>query len=110
MIGGNIELTLQTKTTVKDEIGARVATWQSVQILNGWLDFVSGDARRVNFDAKIEETTHVFICDYVALASQLETENCRAIVKGQVYDVLLIDNPMEMNRQLEIYLKFTGGQ
>jgi hypothetical protein len=31
------------------------------------------------------------------------------IIKGFVYDVLLIDNPDEMNEQLEIYLRKVGA-
>jgi hypothetical protein len=34
------------------------------------------------------------------------------VINGKRYDVLLIDNPMELDTgsQLEFYLKFTGGQ
>lgn len=110
MIGGNIDLELQTKTTVKDEIGSRMATWTTKQTLNGWLDYAAGESGRTNYDAKIQETTHIFICDYVSLKDGIEAEKCRAVVNGKTYDVLLIDNPMGKNRQLEIYLKFTGGQ
>ena len=28
---------------------------------------------------------------------------------GKVYQITLLDNPMELNRQWEIYLKYTGG-
>ena len=33
-------------------------------------------------------------------------------INGKRYDILLIDNPMEMGSgsQLEFYLRFTGGQ
>ena len=110
MIGGNIDLELQTKTTEYDEIGARVATWKTVQTLRGWLDYSSGEKGRTNYKAEIEETTHIFICEYVELLPVVKSENCRAVANGKVYDILLPDNPMEMNIQLEIYLKYTGGQ
>jgi hypothetical protein len=32
------------------------------------------------------------------------------VINGKTYDILLIDNPMELGSQLEFYLKFTGGQ
>ena len=35
--------------------------------------------------------------------------DCRMIIKGMVYDVLLIDNPDEMDEQLEIYLRKVGA-
>ena len=36
--------------------------------------------------------------------------HCPTVIGGKVYDVLLIDDPMELHKQLEISLKFTGGQ
>ena len=32
------------------------------------------------------------------------------VIGNAAYDIMLIDNPMGMNRQLEFYLKFTGGK
>ena len=32
------------------------------------------------------------------------------IIDGYIYDVMLIDNPMNMNKHFEIYLKYVGGQ
>ena len=39
-------------------------------------------------------------------------EDVRMIINGNRYDIMLIDNPMEMGSgsQLEFYLRFTGGQ
>jgi len=44
------------------------------------------------------------------LDSAVKAENSRMIVNGGVYDVKLIDDPMGLHKQLEIYLKYTGGQ
>lgn len=54
----------------------------------------------------------IFVADYVPLDSRIKAEFSRMVVNGKRYDILLIDNPMEMQSgsQLEIYLKFTGGQ
>jgi hypothetical protein len=38
------------------------------------------------------------------------SENARMVIEGLVYEILLIDNPMNMNRHLEIYLRYVGGQ
>lgn len=54
--------------------------------------------------------SHVFISDYTAIGSHISAENCRLLINSKVYDVVFIDNPMELNRQLEFYLKYTGGQ
>lgn len=110
MIGGNTELALQTKTSTINEIGEREATWATVQTLKGWLDYQAGEAKHSAFNAKIQETTHVFICDYEPLKENISTEGAQAVVNGKTYDVLLIDDPMELHQQLEIYLKYTGGQ
>ena len=111
-IGGNITATIQTFTTAKNEIGESVQTWVNKQTIKGWLDLSSGDSKYTSFNAKIQESTHVFIADYVPLASGIQAENSRMTINGKQYDVLLIDNPMEMGSgsQLEFFLRYTGGQ
>lgn len=110
MIGGNVKLALQAKTSVKNDIGERVPEWRTVQNITGWLDYQTGDAKYQNYNAKIRESTHVFLCDYVPIASGVTEENSRAIINGERYDVLFIDDPMGKHRQLEFYLKYTGAQ
>lgn len=111
-IGGNITATLQVYTSTKNEIGENEKTWADVQTLKGWLDLSSGDSRHTTFNAKIQESTHIFVGDYVQLDSGINAENSRMVINGKRYEVTLIDNPMEMGSgsQLEIYLKYTGGQ
>ena len=111
-IGGNITAVIQTVTTTKNAIGEQVKSWADAQTLKGWLDLQTGDSRYTTYNAKIQESTHVFVADYVPLAAGIQAENSRMTINGKVYDILLIDNPMEMGSgsQLEIYLRFTGGQ
>lgn len=109
-IDGNLDAQVQVRSTTRNDIGEAVKGWTTVQTIHGWLDYSGGGSGYTSFDAKIQETTHVFICDYVALAATITNENSRLVVNGGVYDILLIDNPMNLNRQLEIYLKYTGGQ
>ena len=99
-------------TITKNAIGEHVETWENVQTIKGWLDLSSGNSGYANYNAKIQESTHIFIADYVKLNSKIHAENSRAIINGKRYDIMLIDNPMEMvsGSQLEIYLKYTGGQ
>lgn len=110
MIGGNTQAELQIKSTATNEIGERVPSWETVQALTGWLDLQAGDSKYTSYSAKMQESTHVFVADFVALDSRIQAENSIAVIGGKRYDVMLIDNPMELNKQLEIYLKFTGGQ
>ena len=109
-IGGNIKAIIQVCTSVDNEIGENVQTWADVQSIKGWLDLQSGDSRNTTFHAKIQESTHIFIADYVALDKRITAESARLVINGKRYDILLIDDPMEMHQQLEFYLKFTGGQ
>lgn len=106
MIGGNTEAMLQQKTgSETNSIGEKIQTWSDVQGLRGWLDLSSGDSK-YSYDAKLQESTHIFITDYAAIDRKADDK--RLIVNGLVYDVLLIDDPMELHEQLEIYLKYVG--
>ena len=111
-IGGNINATIQVSTTERNAIGEQVKEWQDVQTLHGWLDFAAGRSGYSSFNAKIQESTDIFIGDYVPLDSRITAENSRMIVKGKVYDIMFLDNPMELEEgsQWEIYLKYTGGR
>lgn len=111
-IGGNIKAVIQVSTITKNEIGEKVKDWVTAQSIKGWLDLSSGDSRYSTFNAKIQESTHLFIADYVKLDSRIKAENARMVINGKNYDITLIDNPMEMGSgsHLEIYLKYTGGQ
>lgn len=107
MIGGNIVGQLQVKTIVTNEIGEGINTWNTVDLITGFLDLMSGDSKYLNHNTKLQESTHVFICDYKKL--NVKAENSRMIINDNIYDITLIDNPMELNQHLEIYLKYIGG-
>ena len=107
MIGGNITAVLQTKTTTKNAFGEKVETWNDVQLLKGFLDFTGGDGSyKSNFKGSVEETTHIFICDYDKVAYGVKPTQSRLVVNGSAYNVLMIDNPMNLNQHLEIMLKY----
>ena len=109
-IGGNITGIIQLKAGIqKNAIGAGVPKYEDAFSCRGWLGLQSGEYKRTSFNAKIEESTHVFLCDYHAGIYALASKDTRMIIKGFVYDVLLIDNPDEMDEQLEIYLRRVGA-
>lgn len=106
MVGGNINAILQKKTESEtNAIGERVLTWKDVTTLRGWLDLSTGDSK-YTYDAKLQESTHIFICEYVK-TDRIAVDK-RMVINGLKYDVLLIDDPMEMHQHLEIYLKYVG--
>lgn len=123
-IGGNLYALFQVKNTgkvKKNKIGEAVPNWVDALNVLGWLDLSNGDSQHTDFNAKIQESTHIFLCDYQKLSGKitvdeqettvdLTSENARMVIDGLIYEILLIDNPMHMNEHLEIYLKFVGGQ
>lgn len=109
-IGGNITGTIRTKiSSGRNEIGEAYVTWVDKISSLGWLGLQNGDSKRSVYNAKIEESTHVFLCDFNAEIYALADKDTRMVLKGNMYDVLLIDNPDEMDEQLEIYLKKVGA-
>lgn len=108
-IGGNITGVIQIKITKKNAIGESEQTWVDAFSSIGWLGMQSGEKRRATFSAKIEESSHVFLCDFHPGIYALADQDTRMIIKGIVYDVTYTDNPDEMDAQLEIFLRRVGA-
>ena len=129
MIGGNTELTIKIHNSEGqwpwnpldfengkisedkdsfDENGKRIKNYTEITTLKGWLDLVTGDTK-YDYKAKIEDSTHVFICDYKDL-SNIDIEEAKATIKDKDFDIKYIDDPMELHEHIEIYLKMVGGQ
>ena len=110
-IGGKTAGVVQTKASeVKNAIGEAENKWTDTFLVFGWLGLQGGGFDRTERYAKIEESTHVFLCDFHNGIYALADQDTRMVIKGKMYDVLLIDNPDELDEQLEIYLKKVGGQ
>ena len=106
MIGGNIQAILQQRSTSTfNAVGERVSAWEDVQMLWGFLDLSAGDSKYTH-DTKLQESTHIWVGDYTPI--DRKADNKRLVVNGLVYDVLLIDDPMELHQHLEIYLRYVG--
>lgn len=118
-IGGNTTAILQISTTSKNKIGEKVKAWHTVWEQKGFLDLQAGDSKYTTANAKMQESTHIFLCDYKPIPDTFEVdgtnykvnaESARLVANSQEYDVMLIDDPMGLHKQIEIYLKYTGGQ
>lgn len=111
MIDGNLIATFQKFTTTKkNAIGENVREWSDVIQKKGFLDYVTGEVD-YEMNAKIQESTHIFLCDWFDCdALGITSENARIIIEGQIYSIQIIDDPMGRNQHLEVYLKFVGGQ
>ena len=110
MIGGNTIAVLQVSASTKNKIGEGAKSRDTLDETTDFLALSSGDSKYTSYDAKIQESTHVFISDWKPLDVPIKVENSRLLVNGEVYDVMLIDDPMGLHKQLEIYLQFRGGQ
>ncbi|NBJ93207.1 head-tail adaptor protein [Parablautia muri] len=119
-IGGNCSAIIQVQDTIQqNSIGEDVPEWKNVQSFKGWLDLSAGDSNSANFNAKVQESTHIFLCDYFPLqyseeekpdkVNKITPENSRMIVEGSIYEVTIYDDPMNRHEHLEIYLKYVGG-
>lgn len=110
-VKGNTPVVMQIQGEARlNAIGEAEIEWIEKMTFFGVLGLQSGDSKYSNYNAKIEESTHCLICDYNPEIYALADDNVRCIIKGRTYDVLLIDNPDELNEHLEIYLRFVGGQ
>lgn len=105
-VGGNVTAKIQRRTSARNEIGELSPSYETVAELRGWLDYSGGEAGYQTWGTKAEETTHVFVCDYAPL--DVEADEARLVCLGKSYDVLQIDDPMNLGYQLEISLKYTG--
>lgn len=135
-IDGNTTALLQVKDAgTYNAIGERVHTWTDVLSVRGFLDYSSGDSDFGTYNAKVQNSDHIFLCDYTSFQNLTEgwqwdpfsfltgvitsteqgttvdvtSENGRMVINGTVYQILLIDDPMGMHEHLEIYLKYVGG-
>ena len=115
MIDGNIQATVQIKTSSgKNVIGENIESWENAGEVKGYIDFASGQNDMQNYNAKLQRTSHYFICDYqkwIAMKrdQNVTAENSRMIINENIYNVLMIDNPMELNQHIEVYLEYVGG-
>lgn len=109
-IGGNVTAEIQINSPVENLIGEHAAKWATVQNINGFLDYSSGESLYTNYQAKVQDSTHVFIADYMELDNRIKAENSRLKIGSKIFDILLIDNPMELEYHFEFYLRYTGSE
>ena len=107
MIGGNVDAIIQVETSSKNAFGEKETTYKDLTTIKGFLDYTGGDGSyKNNFKGELEETTHIFICDYDSITANAEPTTSRMVINNKNYNVLLIDNPMGLNEHLEIMLKY----
>ena len=109
MIGGNKKALLQQRNgETFNVIGEREINWTTIHELKGFLDMQGQSSNRNNYKTMLEDSTHIFICDYYNI--DLNIEDKRLLIDNKVYELVYIDNPMGLNKHLELYLNYLGGQ
>lgn len=97
---------LERKTETRGAMRGRIVEWEKVKSLEGILDLISGDskeeANRMGIDS-----THIFITDTMAIKFE-DAKDHRLVYNGKAYLIDYVDNVMEMDHHLEIYLKYDG--
>ena len=101
-IGGNVIAEFQAMTVSKNEIGEDVESLNTVAKHKGFLDLSSGNSSYEKYKTKMDEATHVFICDAFDIDRSKVT---RLLIKESAYDVVYFDEPMELGYHFEIFLK-----
>lgn len=105
-IGGNITATIKTKKQTNNAIGEKVTEWVDYKTLTGFLDFMAETTGRTNYNSKIVESTHVFVCDYEEIDKPIT--DLKFYCDSKEFDITYIDDPMNLHYQLEIFLKYVG--
>lgn len=109
MIGGNATAEVLRTAKTKDASGLAVpGESERLMEIRGWLDYQSGQPSRQAYQAKVQEATHLWICDYLEDFASLPVGGLSLSIGGLAYEVLLIDDPMGMHEHLEAYLRRVG--
>ena len=102
MIGPKSVLVLQQWTEVPDGMGGSTWVHQSVRKIKGVLNPLTGDERMIT--GKVEVfADYMFAIDY-PLGLTI-TEKDRFVLGIRKFDILLITDPAEQHRHLEIMLE-----
>ena len=111
-IGGNIDCILKIEEVTTSAIGEKVKKWVDLITINGFLDLQNQNKDFANYNKAMEDSTHVFICDYVSITDKngkkIKATKLKATIDGDDYDVTYIDDPMQLHYHLEIFLKRVG--
>lgn len=94
---------IQRYTSVSNGFGGESHTWADHLEYEGVLDQLSGN-EFVKADKVFPGSTHILIGPVADI-----TESDRVIFNNKQYDVKNVDNPLNLNRHLEILLEYKGA-
>ncbi|WP_200415941.1 phage head closure protein [Virgibacillus salexigens] len=100
-----VDVIVQRYTSASDGQGGETNEWTTHLEISGTLDKLNGDEVLANEKLGIV-SSHIFIVFDVLDITELD----RFIIDNKIYRVKDVDNPMNMDRQLEITLEYTGDK
>ena len=92
------------KTGKRNSLGQTIHDFRESGTFDGWIDFLSGEESNSQ-NAITAESTHVIITFDTSLEISILD---RIRFKDKEYEVTYVDNPMELDDHLEIFLKAVG--
>ena len=105
-VGGNIVAkVLLTKGDKNDKGVYTTVEPQQIMELSGWIDYQSGEVGHLAYQSAMQDSTHVFISDYIAEYAELSEIGLSLEIGGKSYEVKLIDDPMSLHEHIETYLR-----
>ncbi|MCL1950442.1 MAG: head-tail adaptor protein [Turicibacter sp.] len=99
----NIQGTFKRKQDARTARGENEPIWTDIADIWGILDFQDEQTERISYKGKMEQSTHVFYCDYFPL--EYPVHELKFICRGKEYDILLIDDVQFWGVHYEIALK-----
>lgn len=96
-------ITIQRSSSVPNGIGGYSQAWAThISDYDGVLDQLTGN-ERISADKVSLNSTHILIGQVVDV-----NESDRVIHNNKIYEIKNVDNPMNMDRHLEILLEYKG--
>lgn len=92
-------VTVQRSVSTDNGFGGTTTAWRTINEVEGVVDMLSGN-EVMAADALNRSSSHIFICFEIFDIKRGD----RVIDNGNQYRVTYVDNPMNLNRQLEISL------
>lgn len=98
-----VNVIVQRYSEMDDGMGGVEYGWEEIGQISGVLDQLDGDEVLAS-DKLGELSSHIFIIFKMEDVKRGD----RFIINDEIYNVTNVDNPNNLNRQLEIKLKYTG--
>lgn len=101
----SFEILRETDTGETDERNHPILAFKSVQMVNGYLDMITGSDEQTYQNSLLDSSQQVFITDEMPAEEILTTDRIQNPRTGQEFEITFVDDVMEQGDHLEIYCK-----